>query len=185
MGRLITSDGSYVTTADGAYIRAYPRGTNGSSLTATAVAVLPYEDEVDTRRSATELVEIPSCAGGGRNPAWWAVTVPAGVKRLKASIFKGTFYVGTLAVLAAWRGSPGSLTQIGCSADGIGPLKVDVDPGEVIYFQVVALSAAAPAYYVGHRKVAIRIEAGQAALENQGQIQLVWVEITKRLPSEE
>lgn len=182
MGRLITADGSYVTTADGAYLRAYRLGDNATCLTATPVVSLPFDDEVDTRRAVTDAV-FPSCASGGRNPAWWAVEIPAGVTRLKLSIYTGTFYVGTTAILAVWRGACGSLTQIGCSADGIGPLTVTVIPNETVYVQVVARSAASPGY-TDHRKVKIRIEAGPRPLENQSEVQLVWIEITTRRPSE-
>lgn len=179
MGLLKTSDGSYIKTSDGAYIRVYPDSTNGTCATATAVPSLPYEDEIDTRLAPTDAL-IPSCSSSGEHAAWYAIEIPAGVSKLRLSVH-GSDYGATVPILSAWRGACGALTQLGCSNDGIGPLVVDVTPGETVYILIVARVAGAG----GLRKLMFAAEAGRTVLANQGEIQVVWVEITTRLPSEE
>lgn len=179
MGRLQTADGSYLTTADGAYIRAYPRGANGTCVLATPVSAFPFEDEIDTEQSPTDPL-VPSCADGGEHAAWYAIDVPVGVTRLKLSVY-GSFYGDTVPVVSVWRGVCGALTEIACSADGIGPLQAEVVPGETVFILIVSREVGA----AGFRKLKFSAEPGRAKLQNAGEIQVVWVEITTRLPSDE
>jgi hypothetical protein len=178
-GRLVTPQGNYLITSDGAYIRALIPAPNTTCATGTIVlpVCLPYEDWLDTTDAPTDAVS-PSC-GSSEHAVWYAVTVPAGVRRMTFSVF-GSDYGATVPAISVWRGTCGSLVQIACGADGYS-LKASVIPGETVYVMVSARDAGAE----GPFQLKFTAEAGRASLENQGEVPLVWVEITTRLSTAE
>jgi hypothetical protein len=99
---------------------------------ATKVATLPFVESLDTR-NATAATDDPSCFGQ-RASVWYAYT-PKKDMILTAQTYGSSY----LAIVSAYIGSRGNLTQLGCASQY---LARRVPAGQTVYFMVAASSSA-------------------------------------------
>lgn len=94
--------------------------TNDNFPSAIAISAIPYTHTVDTRAATTATDDpIPTCGyGKNSNSVWYKYTAPAN-GLLEIDTWESEYDT----VLAVWRGTQGSLTQVACNDDIYGYLQ--------------------------------------------------------------
>jgi hypothetical protein len=109
---------------------------------AVVISSLPYTTTVDTTAYTTDPAVTLSCGGGDSfNAAWWVYTPPAGVTRIQVDTIGSDYDT----VAAAFTGSCGALTEVGCDDESGGSstsrFLLDVTPGTTYHFLATSYHA--------------------------------------------
>jgi hypothetical protein len=111
-----------------------PRPANDDMNSATLIQALPFTEALNTF-TATTAGDDPYC--GGRGATVWYAFTPIQKTRIEATVSSSNASV--FPTLSVYFGSQGQLTSLACAEGpffGVGPLGIELTPGQTYYFMV-------------------------------------------------